>query len=387
MNAAARIVITGVGVVTPLGDTLPALWRALSAGESAAREWPDLAAAGYRCARACRIADFECNPLRRGRTLALAAAERAVAAAAVTLPAGSGVFVGSTLGESAAFERAAENERVGEPIDVSDYGVPSFTAALRHRFALTGPQQSLATACAAGNYAVGAALAALRAGRCEAALAGGVEPFSRLSLVGFSRSRAMAAEGCRPFDAKRTGMLLGEGAAMFVMERAEAALARGATPLAEVVALGLSCDAHHPTAPQPEGVGMRAAMQAALDGAGIAPAGIDWVNAHGSGTRASDAAEAKALHALFGDALPLVSGSKGALGHALGAASAIEVAVCVAGLQHQTVPPTPGHEMPEVQGGIACTRAAITRPLKWVMNNAFAFGGINSALLLRAWAA
>lgn len=383
MNIESRVVVTGVGLMTPLGDNLPALWDALCAGARAARDWDDLTAGGYRCARACRIAEFECDPLRRGRTLALAAAEGAVRQAGMSLPVNCGVFVGSTLGESFAFERAAE----GEAIDVAGYGVPSFTAGLRNHFGVNGPQQSLATACAAGNYAVGAAVSALRAGRCEVALAGGVEPFSRLSLVGFSRSRAMASGDCRPFDAQRTGMLLGEGAAMFVLESAEHARQRGAAPLAEVVALGLSCDAHHPTAPQPEGVGMRAAMQAALDNAGIAPADIDWVNAHGSGTRASDAAEAKALRALFGEALPLVSGSKGALGHALGAASAIELAICVAGLQAQRVPPTAGHETPDGEDGIACTRSAVKRPLRWVMNNAFAFGGLNSALLLRAGAA
>lgn len=376
-----RIVITGVGVLAPLGDTPEALWRMLVAGETAARDWPDLAGAGYRCARACRIARFDADPLRRGRALAIAAAEQAARNAALALPGDTGVFMGSTIGESAAFERAAE----GGVIDLADHRVPSFTAGVRDRFGLAGPQQSLATACAAGNYAVGAALAALRADRCEVALAGGAEPFSRLSLVGFSRARAMAADACRPFDARRSGMLLGEGAAVFVMERASAALRRGVAPLAEVVSLGLSCDAYHPTAPQPEGIGMRAAMRAAIDAAGITPGDIDWVNAHGSGTRASDAAEAKALHGLFGAAMPPVSGSKGALGHALGAASAIELAICVLGMQHQTVPPTPGHEQPETEGGIACTRAPLARRLRWVLNNAFAFGGLNSALLLRAW--
>lgn len=381
MNEA--VVVTGIGVLTPLGDTPEALWQALVAGETAAREWPDLAAAGYRSAQACRIETLEGDPLRRGRTLAVAAAERAVAACGGGLPEATGVFIGSTLGESLAFERAAQ----GASIDLSDHRVPSFTAGVRSRFGLNGVQQSLATACAAGNYAVGAALAALRAGRCEVALAGGVEPFSRLSMVGFSRARAMASGVCRPFDAQRTGMLLGEGAAMFVLERVDRARERGAAPLAEVVALGLSCDAHHPTAPQPEGRGMLAAMRAALDAAGLAPGEIDWVNAHGSGTRASDSAEARALHTLFGESMPTVSGSKGALGHALGAASAIELAVCVMGLRAQTVPPTAGHEQPDPVDGVACTREPIVRRLRWVMNNAFAFGGLNSALLLREVAA
>jgi 3-oxoacyl-[acyl-carrier-protein] synthase II len=375
-----QVVITGVGVSSPLGASAQELFRRLSDGETALRPWSDLRESGYRCAVAARIGELGGSPLRRGRMLALTAAEQAVAECGIKLPADTGVYIGSTLGESLAFERAAE----GEPLDVSEYGVPSFTQGVRERFGLVGPAQSLATACAAGNYAVGAALDELRAGRVAFALAGGVEPFSRLSLVGFSRARAMASDGCRPFDARRSGMLLGEGAAMFVLERAEQARARNATPLAEVVSLGLSCDAHHPTAPLPDGSGMRRAMQAALDEADIPTSAVDWVNAHGSGTRASDAAEARALRDLFGSSLPTVSGSKGALGHALGASSAIELAVCVQGLLEQTVPSTAGHETPDPDG-VACTRGPVCRPLCWVLNNAFAFGGVNSSLLLRRW--
>ena len=232
---------------------------------------------------------------------------------------------------------------------------------------------------------MGAALDDLRAGRVTRALAGGVEPFSRLSLVGFSRSRAMAAQRCQPFDRNRSGMLLGEGAAMFVLERAEDAVKRGAIPLAEVKALGLSCDAYHPTAPRPDGSGMRDAMQAALAEGGVPSQAVDWVNAHGSGTRASDDAEGRALHALFGAHLPAVSGSKGALGHALGAAAALELAICIEGLRAQVVPPTAGHDEPEIEFPVACTRTARSRPLRWVLNNAFAFGGLNSSLLVGAW--
>jgi len=382
-----RIVITGIGVVSPLGNDSATLWRRLLSGSTAARDWRDLADEGHRCATACRIENFEAEPLRRGRTLAVAAAKQAVTQAALASPTVStaGVYIGSTLGESAAFEQAAEG--IGEAIDLSQYMVPSFTEGVRAHYGCDGPRASLATACAAGNYAVGAALSALRRGDCDVALAGGVEPFSRLSMVGFSRARAMASNGCRPFDAARSGMLLGEGAAMFVMERADAALARGATPLAEVVALGLSCDAHHPTAPRLDGSGMRQAMEQALMAAAITIRDVDWINAHGSGTRASDAAEARALHDLFGEkeAVPPVSGSKGALGHALGAASGLELAICVEGLRAQTVPPTAGHERPDADFGISCTREPLSRHLQWVINNAFAFGGLNSALLLRAW--
>jgi 3-oxoacyl-[acyl-carrier-protein] synthase II len=376
-----RVVITGVGVASPLGAAPDELWRRVLASESAARVWPDLASEGFRSHVACRIDDFDAPPLRRGRALALHAAEQAVRQARISLPTTAGVFLGSTMGESLAFERAGE----GEPLPLEDYTVESFTRGVRERFGLEGPAQSIATACAAGNYAVGAALDALRLGRADVALAGAAEPFSRLAMLGFSRSRAMAADLCRPFDRRRNGMLLGEGAAVFVLERVDDALRRGAEPLAEVVSLGLSCDAFHATAPSPDGSGMRKAMRNALDGAGIQPADVDWVNVHGSGTRRSDAAEALALRDLFGDDLPAVSGSKGALGHALGASSALELALCVSALAAQTVPPTSGHELEDVEHGVACTQRAAPRELRWVLNNAFAFGGVNSSLALRRW--
>jgi 3-oxoacyl-[acyl-carrier-protein] synthase II len=379
----ARIVITGAGVMTPLGHSVDELWSRLLAGESAVCRWPDLEADGYRVSTAARIGDFECAPLRRGRSLAVAAAEQAVAAAGITLPPDTGVFVGSTIGESLAFELAAEGRR----LRLDDYPVSSFAHGIRRRFGLDGVTEAVGTACAAGNYAVGAAVAALREDRVPVALAGGIEPFSRLAMVGFSRSRAMATDACRPFDRRRNGMVLGEGAAVFVLERAERALDRGVRPLAEVVSLGLSADAYHPTAPEPSGEGMARAMRAALDLACLGTREIHWVNAHGSGTRASDTAEAAALHAVFGPRLPLVSGSKGALGHALGAASALELAICVQGLLHQTVPPTPGHAEADAPRGVACSSAAVPGRVRVVMNNAFAFGGLNSALILRAWEA
>jgi 3-oxoacyl-[acyl-carrier-protein] synthase II len=383
MNAA--IVVTGIGVVSPLGATLAETWQRLLAGESAARDCDDLAAEGHRVTRACRIDGFDAPATRRGRVLVIAAARQALAQAG--RPARpddrtAAVYIGSTLGESAAFEAAA----AGEDIDIADHRVPSFCQGVAAAFELAGPQHALATACAAGNYAIGAAANALRRGALRWALAGGVEPFSRLSMVGFARSRAMAADLCRPFDARRSGMMLGEGAAVFVLERAADALARGATPLAEVGALGLSCDAHHPTAPRPDGSGMAQAMRQALHASGVAPGDVDWVNLHGTGTRASDAAEGLALNDVFaGLAVPALSGSKGALGHGLGAASAIEAALCVQGLLAQRVPPTAGHQVVDPEIGLAC-RPDDERALRVVLNNAFAFGGLNSALVLKRWA-
>src|SRR5690242_18783634 len=167
-NADPRVVITGVGVISPLGASAQELFRRISNGETALRPWSDLQESGYRCTVAARIGELGGSPLRRGRMLALTAAELAVAECGIKLPADTGVYIGSTLGESLAFERAAE----GELLDVSQYGVPSFTQGVRERFGFVGPAQSLATACAAGNYAVGAALDELRAGRVAFALAG-----------------------------------------------------------------------------------------------------------------------------------------------------------------------------------------------------------------------
>jgi 3-oxoacyl-[acyl-carrier-protein] synthase II len=383
------VVVTGVGVVSPLGRSPGELWMRLLAGESSTRSWPDLAEEGHRATAASRIADLGSVPTRRGQTLALLAAEQAVRAAGLRLPSDAGIYVGSTLGESRAFEQAAEDGAgSGEVAGLSkleDFTVASFTRALRRRFGLGGPHQSIANACAAGNCAVGAALRALRAGRVPVALAGAAEPFSRLAMVGFARSRAMAADACRPFDRQRSGMILGEGAAFFVLEPAGAALRRGATPLAEVVSLGLSCDAHHATSPLPDGSGMRAAMLAALEEGGVGADAIQWVNAHGSGTRLSDAAEARALTSLFGARMPFVTGSKGALGHALGAASALELAICIEGLRAQTVPPTAGHREPDDALPLGCAPGPHPASLTFVLNNAFAFGGVNSSLLVRRW--
>jgi 3-oxoacyl-[acyl-carrier-protein] synthase II len=386
----ARIVVTGIGAVTPLGTNADLTWKSVLRGDSAARDWDDLAARGHRAVRACRIVGFDAPDLRRGRDLAVVAAREALRQSghgeAFEAKSG-GVFIGSTLGESAAFELAG----TGKYVDLADHGVASFCEGVASAFSLSGPREAIATACAAGNYAIGAAVLALRQGRAAWALAGGVEPFSRLSMVGFSRSRAMASGDCKPFDVQRTGMLLGEGAAMLVLERLDDALARGAKPLAEIGGLGLSSDAHHPTSPRADGRGMLRAMRSALREAGVEPGEVDWVNVHGTGTRASDAAEGSALRELFGGVqMPALSGSKGAMGHALGAASAIEAVLCVTGLRDQMLPPTCGHDEMDPEIGLGCTRertVRVMRPLRVVMNNAFAFGGLNSSLVMKQWEA
>lgn len=376
-----RVVVTGIGTVTPLGLSMIDMWPRLLANETAVQHWPDLSAEGFRSANACWVGNFDCPPLRRGRYLGLSAARQAIEQAGIKLPEDTGVYIGSTLGESAAFESAAAGSR----IRLRNYAVDSFAQAIAQTYTLRGKKVPVATACAAGNYAVGLAMQQIKQGRSKVALAGGIEPFSKLAMAGFSRSRAMSGTQCKPFDLDRNGMLLGEGAAIFVLEEAEHAIKRGKIPLAEILSLGLSCDAYHPTAPLEDGSGMAKAIQNALQSGNTSNENIDWVNTHGSGTRLSDAAEAKALLRVFGPDLPSFSGSKGALGHALGASAAIELAICVQGLLTQTVPPTPGHQSADPDCGISCFQTPQKQQIDYVINCAFAFGGLNSALLIRSW--
>ena len=212
-------------------------------------------------------------------------------------------------------------------------------------------------------------------------MAGGAEPFSRIALVGFARMRAMAPEGCTPFAAGRRGMTLGEGAAFLVVESAEHAERRGAKAVARVGGLGLAADAHHPTTPRPDGSGMAAAMRNGLRAARLAADEVGWVSAHGTGTPLSDAAEARALHDVLGGRVP-VSSIKGALGHSLGAATAVEAVVSVCVLRDGVLPPNTGITAadPELELDVVLTPRRLDRD--WVLSCGYAFGGLDSALVL-----
>ena len=374
-------VVTGLGAITPLGPDLASTWAAVLAGRSAVRAWPDLAAEGFPLSVAARVEDDRLrDPLHRGRDLATYAAADALADAGLEPgsvdPDRVGVFVGTTMGESPLFEAG------GDDFDLAEAGGPAFAEAIARTHGLTGVRRTFGTACAAGNYAIGAAARAVASGRVDVAVAGGAEPLSRIALLGFARMRAVAPDGCRPFAADRNGMTLGEGAAFLVLESADHAADRGAKPVATVGALGLAADAHHPTAPLEDGSGMAAAMRAALSGTGIAPDEVGWVCAHGTGTPRSDAAEALALTGVFAGGVP-VSSTKGALGHGLGAATAIEAALAVCALRDGVLPPNVAGLEPDPALGLdVVTAPRAVDDLAWVLNCGYAFGGLNSALLL-----
>jgi 3-oxoacyl-[acyl-carrier-protein] synthase II len=249
-------------------------------------------------------------------------------------------------------------------------------------FGISAPCQVIANACASGSNAIGHAFACIQSGRCQRVLTGGYDAISELVFVGFDSLQASTSEKCRPFDRARTGMVLGEGAAVLLLENLDTARARGANILGEIIGYGISTDNHHLTQPDPSGVGASRAMEGALQSAGIRAQEVDYINAHGTATPFNDAAEGKAIGELFGR-VPL-SSTKGMMGHSLGAAGAIEAVVCLLALEHQFLPANinfrNGDEDVDLNIVANETRAA---PLRTALSNSFGFGGTNASILVR----
>ncbi len=377
MSLSSRIVVTGLGVVSPLGNDPDTLWEALKDGQCAIKSEKFLEEKGYMIPKYALCDTNFSQDSQRGKEMALYAMRQSIAEDGFTGEL-SGVYIGTSMGESEVFEECA-----GKSSGFFEEGLANrFAEVIRENFQLKGPAYGYGAACAAGNYAIGSAADALRLGIIDVAFAGGIEPLSHIALIGFIRSRAMASGECKPFDKLRSGMQIGEGGAILRLEREVDAIRRGAKIYAVVGELGLSCDAYHPTSPRKDGSGMAAAMEMALKNSNLSPSEIDWVCAHGTATLISDHAESKALHKVFGSNLPLVTGFKGALGHTMGAASAIEALVCVLALQHQEVLKTVGFENPDEELDIPVSCKNKKHTLKKVINSAYGFGGINSCLIL-----
>jgi len=418
-SGARRVVVTGVGAVSGFGWGVEALWQGLRAGATAIRPFTRFDAAGHRtrlaaevpAAHAGRLAGHPGEPAtaaagRRAFSLAdrfaLAAAGEALAAAGLGealrgLPeCAAGVFFGSSTGgmwESEEFLAGMFAGRRGSLRAVASQQVNGPGDAVARSLGVTGPVQTVSSACASGALAIAAALESLRRGEVEVALAGGSDSLCQLTYAGFNSLRSVDEAPCRPFRAGRAGMSIGEGAAVLVLEPLERALARGAVPLAELAGAGSACDAFHMTAPEPEGAGAAAAIAAALDDAGLAPRAIDFVNAHATGTPLNDAAEWRALLAVFGERsrrLP-VTATKAAVGHLLGCSGAIEALVTVLSLARGELHPVPA--MPADADPIddACPAALVTgRPLalpaaRAALSTSLAFGGSNAALVFTRW--
>lgn len=399
--------VTGLGVISPAGIGARATWDSLLTGRSTAARDPGLA--GLPVDISCQVPDFDTARLVGRKTswrldrfvaMALLAARHAVADAGLDPTEWDasrvGVVIGTGTGSMERYVTEFAKLAAGRPLDISPLAitrsVPNMAAAeIALDLTATGPNFAVSTACASGSSALGVARDLLRAGTCDLVLAGGAESARHLipaacfhRMGALSRRTDDPAGACRPFDAARDGFVLSEGAAVLVLERPEHARARGARSRAQLAGYGASCDAYHYAAPDPEGRGAAAALTAALADAGLAPRDIDHVNAHGTGTRLNDLAEARALRAVFPEP-PAVTSLKGALGHAIGAAGAIEAAVTVMSLQHDTIPPTANHEDPDLDIDLDIVAKAPRRtPLSAAASTSFGFGGQNAALVFRS---
>ena len=307
-------------------------------------------------------------------------------------PTRCGTMIGTGVGGITTLEQQIDVLREKGARRVSPFLVPMMMAnaggaTLSMRYGWMGPSENVVTACAASTHAVGNAARLIADGRCDAVLAGGTEaPFTPAAVAGFTNMTALSSSGVsRPFDAGRDGFVMAEGAAVLVLEDWNMALARGAVILAEVLGSASTADAHHITAPSPGGSGAVHCMQLALDDAGVSPADVVHVNAHGTSTDLNDAAEAEALSKVFGTSPgPLVTSTKGVTGHGLGAAGALEAVAVVLAMQKRLVPPTAG--LTELDPELPPIRAVIGEPASWEpgvsISNSFGFGGHNGTLVI-----
>jgi len=251
-------------------------------------------------------------------------------------------------------------------------------------FGIQSPCQVIANACASGTNALGHAFQCIRSGRYQRVLAGGYDALCELVFVGFDSLQAATPDKCRPFDANRSGMVLGEGAAVLALEDWESAQNRGADILAEITGYGISTDNHHLTQPDPSGIGPRLAMEQALRSSGLKAEQIDYINAHGTATRFNDAAEGKAIQELFPSRVP-ISSTKSMMGHSLGAAGAIEAIVCLLAIQHDFLPPNINFSSPDPDIGLdIVANEARPHQVRTALSNSFGFGGTNASIVLQS---
>jgi len=371
-----RIFVIGMGMISPLGENVPATLQALYQGNSGLRTLSRFPAP-YRLPVG-EIAGglLSAEPLPTTHQLALAAAREAMESQ--TEPPES-VIVGVTTGGMPLTEEKLR-QGVTDPAAYRYHATSSIAAYIAEELGCRGPVWTVSTACSSGAAALALSLEMLRSGRFQRVLAGGVDALCRLTYHGFHALQLLDPRGARPFDLHRKGLSLAEGAAMLLLVSAEHPPA-GA--LAELAGAGLSCDAWHAAAPHPEGAGALKAMEIALADAGISVAEVDHVSLHGTGTPDNDVAEARAIRGLFGESVPPVASVKGALGHPLAAAGAMEAVISVATLLSGTIPPTVGFEVPDPALDIQPASERVKHAVNTVLSNSFGFGGNNAALVFR----
>ena len=390
-----RVAIVGAGIVSPLGLGLEATAEALSAGRDCIREVTSFSVENCRCKTAGQIPDQwlngEATPrarrLHRVSRMMIAASREALSQTPDFKP--ELTVVGTTSGGMSFGQDYYRALHSGTPLRNSPSLIANYTPQkaimdAQEALGISAPCQVIANACASGANAIGHAFHCVRSGKYRRILTGGYDAISELVFVGFDSLQASTPEKCRPFDRHRTGMVLGEGAAVFALENFADAEARGANILGEIIGYGISTDNHHLTQPDPSGSGARRAMEAALASAKISADQIDYINAHGTATPFNDAAEGKAIAELF-VRTPL-SSTKAMMGHSLGAAGAIEAVISLIALREQFLPPNINFR--EGDAGLdlkVVVEASRSKKIHTVLSNSFGFGGTNASIILRAF--
>lgn len=415
-SAGRRVVITGVGLLTPVGNDVESTWAALLDGVSGAGPITAFDAdESFDVRFACEVKGFdpehymerkEAKRTDRFAQFALATAQQAMEDAGLAGEDApfdrnrAGVIIASGIGGIATFEEQARIMIERGPKRISPFFVPMFipdiaAGLVSMRYGLRGPNFCTVSACASSAHAVGEAMRIIQRGEADVMVAGGAEAtVTPLTIAGFANMKALSTRNdspetaSRPFDATRDGFVLGEGAGMLVLESLEHARARGARILAELAGFGQSADAYHLTAPAPEGAGAQLAMRAALEDAGIGAGDVDYINAHGTSTPANDLNETLAVKAVFGErAYDLVMGStKSMTGHLLGAAGAVEAVISALVTQRGRIPPTINFSTPDPELDLDYGHNRVTeREVEYAISNSFGFGGHNVCLVVRRW--
>jgi len=415
-----RVVVTGLGLVTPLGGDVETTWANILAGKSGAGPITHFDASEYKCRIACEVkpADHEYgfDPDKRVDhkvqrqvdpfiIFGIDAAGQAIEDAGLlemdeATRLRAGCSIGSGIGGLPGIEKESLVLAEKGPGRVSPHFVHGrlinlISGQVSIKYGLMGPNHAVVTACSTGAHSIGDAARMIKDGDADIMLAGGAEAtICPIGIAGFAQARALStnfndepAKASRPYDEARDGFVMGEGAGVVVLEEYEHAKARGAKIYAEVVGYGLSGDAYHVTAPHPEGLGAYRAMEMALKKAGMSPGEIDYLNAHGTSTPLGDELELGAVRRLFGDAISTVSMSstKSAIGHLLGGAGAVESIFCILAMRDQIAPPTLNLDNPSAgcEGVDLVPFKAKPRPIKAVLNNSFGFGGTNASLVFK----
>lgn len=408
-----RVVVTGMGIISPLGLDMSSTWQGLTAGRSGVDFITLFDASGFEVRIAAEVKEFDplqyidrkrARHMDRFTQFAVAASLEAVESARLRIDSSNGyevgVIIGNGMGGLATLSEQFKVLSNEGPSWVSPFLIPIMIADMASgqvsiRLGAKGPNYSVVSACASGAHAIGNAFTIIRQGDAQVMLAGGSEAVvTPIAVAGFTNMRALSTrnsdprKASRPFDAERDGFVMGEGTAVLVLESLEFALRRGAPILAEVVGYGATADAYHFTEPDEKGENIERAMRLALHQAHLKTEDINYINAHGTSTKLNDVTETKAIKSLFGEyayKVP-ISSNKSMLGHTIGAAGAIEAAVSVLTIQHGIIPPTINLENPDPECDLDYVpNVARQKKVRTVLSNSFGFGGHNASLVFATY--